>query len=116
MSARRCTSSVDLRLHLIEAVQVIAQVARELVQLRNIQTGTCTLTQRYNERPTWSDNAHRKLDTAVFAAYGWSTAATTTCSASRGGSAECGAGDWMELASSAPAVRRFEGNYNAPCP
>jgi hypothetical protein len=25
----------------------------------------------YNERPTWLDLAHRKLDTAVFAAYGW---------------------------------------------
>lgn len=25
----------------------------------------------YNERPTWLDLAHRKLDEAVFAAYGW---------------------------------------------
>ncbi len=24
-----------------------------------------------NERAAWLDNAHRKLDTAVFAAYGW---------------------------------------------
>jgi hypothetical protein len=30
-----------------------------------------TLTNLYNERPTWLDNAHRKLDEAVFAAYGW---------------------------------------------
>ena len=30
-----------------------------------------TLTNLYNARPTWLDNAHRKLDTAVFAAYGW---------------------------------------------
>jgi hypothetical protein len=30
-----------------------------------------TLTDLYNARPTWSDNAHRKLDAAVFAAYGW---------------------------------------------
>jgi len=28
-----------------------------------------TLTNLYNERPTWLDNAHRKLDEAVFAAY-----------------------------------------------
>jgi type II restriction/modification system DNA methylase subunit YeeA len=41
------------------------------VQLRETQSGTRTLTQLYNERPTWLDNAHRKLDTAVFAAYGW---------------------------------------------
>ncbi len=30
-----------------------------------------TLTKLYNERPTWLANAHRKLDDAVFAAYGW---------------------------------------------
>ena len=30
-----------------------------------------TLTNLYNARPTWLDNAHRKLDAAVFTAYGW---------------------------------------------
>lgn len=30
-----------------------------------------TLTNLYNERPTWLDNAHRRLDEAVAAAYGW---------------------------------------------
>ena len=30
-----------------------------------------TLTNLYNQRPTWLDVAHRKLDEAVFAAYGW---------------------------------------------
>ncbi|MFA5900080.1 MAG: class I SAM-dependent DNA methyltransferase [Hyphomicrobium sp.] len=30
-----------------------------------------TLTKLYNERPAWLDNAHRDLDTAVAAAYGW---------------------------------------------
>lgn len=30
-----------------------------------------TLTNLYNERPTWLDLAHRKIDEAVFAAYGW---------------------------------------------
>jgi type II restriction/modification system DNA methylase subunit YeeA len=30
-----------------------------------------TLTNLYNERPTWLANAHAKLDAAVFAAYGW---------------------------------------------
>jgi len=30
-----------------------------------------TLTKLYNQRPTWLENAHRKLDAAVFAAYGW---------------------------------------------
>ena len=30
-----------------------------------------TLTSLYNERPAWFDTAHRQLDEAVFAAYGW---------------------------------------------
>ena len=30
-----------------------------------------TLTNLYNERPTWLDNLHANLDAAVFAAYGW---------------------------------------------
>jgi hypothetical protein len=30
-----------------------------------------TLTNLYNQRPAWLDLAHRKLDAAVFAAYGW---------------------------------------------
>jgi hypothetical protein len=52
-------------------VRPITNAARELVQLHEAQSGTRTLTQLYNERPTWLDNAHRKLDTVVFAAYGW---------------------------------------------
>ena len=30
-----------------------------------------TLTNLYNARPTWLQNAHERLDEAVFAAYGW---------------------------------------------
>lgn len=30
-----------------------------------------TLTNLYNERPTWLDNAHRDLDSAVASSYGW---------------------------------------------
>jgi hypothetical protein len=30
-----------------------------------------TLTNLYNERPMWLQLAHRRLDEAVFAAYGW---------------------------------------------
>jgi type II restriction/modification system DNA methylase subunit YeeA len=33
-----------------------------------------TLTNLYNERPTWLVNAHAALDAAVFAAYGWPVA------------------------------------------
>ncbi len=30
-----------------------------------------TLTNLYNQRPTWLANAHARLDAAVYAAYGW---------------------------------------------
>lgn len=30
-----------------------------------------TLTNLYNQRPTWLDHAHNRLDAAVLAAYGW---------------------------------------------
>ena len=30
-----------------------------------------TLTNLYNARPTWLGLAHKRLDEAVFAAYGW---------------------------------------------
>ncbi|MCX6551508.1 MAG: N-6 DNA methylase [Acidobacteria bacterium] len=35
-----------------------------------------TLTNLYNERPAWLANAHRALDEAVFAAYGWAPSLT----------------------------------------
>ncbi len=62
-------------------VEAIAQAARELVQKRDswlnppdaseAELKKRTLTHLYNERPTWLDLAHQKLDRAVFDAYGW---------------------------------------------
>ena len=62
-------------------VKAIADAARELVRLRDNWLNpsgaseddlkTRTLTKLYNERPEWLANAHRALDHAVFAAYGW---------------------------------------------
>jgi len=62
-------------------VTAIADAARELVEKRdrwlNPEGATeadlkkRTLTNLYNQRPTWLDLAHEKLDAAVFAAYGW---------------------------------------------
>jgi type II restriction/modification system DNA methylase subunit YeeA len=59
----------------------IAAAARELVRLRDgwldppgldpAALAVRTLTNLYNERPTWLANAHATLDTAVLAAYGW---------------------------------------------
>jgi hypothetical protein len=62
-------------------VRAIADAARELVRLRDNWLNppgaseedlkTRTLTRLYNARPEWLANAHRTLDEAVFAAYGW---------------------------------------------
>ena len=62
-------------------VQAIAEAARELVQRRDRwlnpegasekELKKRTLTNLYNQRPTWLAFAHRKLDEAVLDAYGW---------------------------------------------
>lgn len=64
-------------------VIAIAEAARELVQKRDAWLNPSgasehdlrarTLTKLYNARPAWLEEAHRKLDEAVFAAYGWLT-------------------------------------------
>jgi hypothetical protein len=38
-----------------------------------VKLETRNLTNLYNEMPTWLKNAHRKLDSAVSAAYAWPT-------------------------------------------
>jgi hypothetical protein len=62
-------------------VQEIAEAARNLDDLRrnwlNPQGASeadlkkRTPTNLYNARPTWLENTHKRLDQAVFAAYGW---------------------------------------------
>ncbi len=62
-------------------VAAIATAARELVEKRDAwlnppgaseaELKKRTLTNLYNQRPTWLDLAHKKLDTAVLASYGW---------------------------------------------
>ena len=59
----------------------VAQAARELIDKRDRwldpegatekELKRRTLTNPYNQRPTWLDLAHRKLDEAVLNAYGW---------------------------------------------
>ncbi len=59
----------------------IAEAARRLDDLRRkwldpegapgSELKRRTLTKLYNYRPTWLQNAHERLDAAVFAAYGW---------------------------------------------
>ena len=63
-------------------VEMIAEAARRLDELRRnwldpegateADLKKRTLTNLYNERPTWLRNAHARLDAAVFAAYSWS--------------------------------------------
>jgi hypothetical protein len=67
-------------------VQAIAQAASELVTKRDAwlnpaaatpeELSKRTLTNLYNKRPAWLADAHRKLDEAVFAAYGWPSSIT----------------------------------------
>ncbi|MDQ6694527.1 MAG: class I SAM-dependent DNA methyltransferase, partial [Chloroflexota bacterium] len=62
-------------------VQAIAEAARELVEKRDrwlnpegaseAELKKRTLTNLYNERPTWLQLAHKRLDEAVLDAYGW---------------------------------------------
>ncbi len=62
-------------------VATIAQAARDLVEKRDrwLNPGDMpaaelkkqTLTNLYNQRPTWLAMAHKKLDEAVLDAYGW---------------------------------------------
>ena len=62
-------------------VQAIADAAKKLVEKRDrwlnpegateAELKKHTLTNLYNERPTWLDLAHKKLDNAVFDTYGW---------------------------------------------
>jgi type II restriction/modification system DNA methylase subunit YeeA len=59
----------------------VGEAARRLVELRDgwlnppgldpAGVAKRTLTNLYNQRPTWLANAHVDLDAAVFAAYGW---------------------------------------------
>jgi hypothetical protein len=62
-------------------MEAIAAAARNLVHLRDAwlnppdtpesELKKRTLTNLYNARPAWLADAHRVLDEAVFAAYGW---------------------------------------------
>ena len=74
------TEAADLRVH------AIAAAARALVTLRDewlnpstegaldgVNLKERTLTNLYNQRPDWLTEAHRRLDEAVFAAYGWAS-------------------------------------------
>ena len=63
------------------SVKSIAEMTQDLVQKRDrwldpegareADLKKRTLTNLYNQRPAWLELAHRKLDEAVFAAYGW---------------------------------------------
>ncbi len=62
-------------------VQAIAAAAKDLVEKRGLwlnpegaseaELKKCTLTNLYNQRPTWLDLAHQKLNQAALDAYAW---------------------------------------------
>ncbi len=66
----------------------VGEATRRLVELRDgwlnppglepAELEKRTLTNLYNQRPTWLDHAHAALDAAVFAAYGWPPDLTDT--------------------------------------
>ena len=69
-------------------VEAIAEASRDLVAKRDAWLNPSgaseadlksrTLTNLYNARPAWLVDVHRKLDEAVFAAYGWPSTLTDT--------------------------------------
>jgi len=54
------------RIGTVKYPRIVAKGDKEAEQLAKR-----TLTNLYNERQTWLDLAHKRLDEAVFAAYGW---------------------------------------------
>src|SRR5687767_7015821 len=76
-SASRCA----MHLRRSSRAQAIALATKKLVEQRHrwlnaeglneAEKKKRTLTNLYNARPTWLDLAHKRLDEAVFAAYGW---------------------------------------------
>lgn len=62
----------DADLHGIGTVRYPRLVAKDDKAAAELKKRT--LTNLYNQRPTWLDLAHKKLDAAVFAAYGWDPA------------------------------------------
>ncbi|MDE2989428.1 MAG: class I SAM-dependent DNA methyltransferase [Chloroflexota bacterium] len=57
-----------------EVPDVIPSLPNRLLPVNDEAAGQLkkrTLTNLYNQRPTWLGNLHRTLDAAVFAAYGW---------------------------------------------
>jgi len=66
----------------------VGEAARRLVELRDgwlspsgidsADLSNRTLTSLYNKRPTWLENAHAEIDSAVHEAYGWPPGLTDT--------------------------------------
>jgi type II restriction/modification system DNA methylase subunit YeeA len=79
-AARRLDELRNAWLNPPDLVQIVPEVVRgfpDRILPRNAAAAktlkTRTLTNLYNERPAWLDNAHRDLDAAVASAYGWPT-------------------------------------------
>jgi hypothetical protein len=77
----RCFETFPFPVPTPEERDRVGEAARRLVELRDgwlnapgldpADLAKRTLTNLYNQRPTWLANAHADLDAAVLAAYGW---------------------------------------------
>jgi type II restriction/modification system DNA methylase subunit YeeA len=66
--------SEDQRTQISEAARHLNELRRNWLDPEGASEAELkrrTLTNLYNQRPTWLENAHSRLDEAVFAAYGW---------------------------------------------
>ena len=52
-----------------DLVDIVPEAAKTAEAAANLKTRT--LTNLYNERPSWLDSAHAELDRAAASAYGW---------------------------------------------
>ena len=69
---------------------------------RDLRLKKRTLTNLYNERPTWLRLAHQQLDRAVLAAYAAADPARSTSSGQDGGWDEAWADVWVDTGAGQP--------------
>jgi PAS domain S-box-containing protein len=99
----------------------ISEAARRLDELRRnwlnpegasaAELKKRTLTNLYNARPTWLQNPHARLDTAVFAAYGWPSDGRPTFRTKRS-SRTCSRSIWSDPPPETAKCRRRDSRTN----
>ncbi len=70
-AAKELVEQRDRWLQTSEVSQEDSKSLKPSKKTSEVSTVKRTLTNLYNQRPTWLELSHKKLDDAVFAAYGW---------------------------------------------